>query len=98
MATTCQYKSGSEAADSQGESGAVTRFFTFLARAGEVARQRRALMQLGDVALKDFGCFTRRRLAGKRQALVGSAGTLTRVSRPSYGCRRSDLRSPPPPP
>lgn len=49
MATTCQYKSGS-----QGESGAVTRFFTFLARAGEVARQRRALMQLGDLALKDF--------------------------------------------
>ena len=54
MATTCQYKSGSEAANSQGESGAVTRFFTFLARAGEVARQRRALMQLGDLALKDF--------------------------------------------
>ena len=55
MATTCQYKSGSEAAVSQGESGAVTRFFAFLARAGEVARQRRALMQLGDLALKDFG-------------------------------------------
>ncbi|MEO8421736.1 MAG: hypothetical protein ABI457_11120 [Hyphomicrobium sp.] len=55
MATTCQYKSGSEAAVSRGKSGAVTRFFAFLARAGEVARQRRALMQLGDQALKDFG-------------------------------------------
>jgi uncharacterized protein YjiS (DUF1127 family) len=29
--------------------------FRFLARAGEVSRQRRALMRLGDQALKDFG-------------------------------------------
>ena len=55
MATILQNKSGSEAAVFQGESGAVTRLFTFLARAGDVARQRRALMQLGDLALKDFG-------------------------------------------
>ena len=55
MATTFQYKCGSETPVSPAESGAVTRFFTFLARANEVARQRRALMQLGDLALKDFG-------------------------------------------
>jgi uncharacterized protein YjiS (DUF1127 family) len=29
--------------------------FAFVRRANEVARQRRALMQLGDMALKDFG-------------------------------------------
>jgi uncharacterized protein YjiS (DUF1127 family) len=33
----------------------VREVFAFLARANEVARQRRALMQLGDLALKDFG-------------------------------------------
>ena len=55
MATSLQYKSGVQAAKSPGKSGAVTRLFTFMARAGEVARQRRALMQLGDLALKDFG-------------------------------------------
>lgn len=55
MATSFQFKSGVQAAMSPAKSGAVTRFFTFLARASEVARQRRALMQLGDQALKDFG-------------------------------------------
>ena len=29
--------------------------FELLARASEVSRQRRALLQLGDMALKDFG-------------------------------------------
>ncbi len=55
MATTCEFKSGVEAAASPGKSGAVARLFTFLARASEVSRQRRALMRLGDQALKDFG-------------------------------------------
>ena len=55
MATTLQCKSGVHAAMSPAKSGAVARFFTFLAHASEVARQRRALMQLGDLALKDFG-------------------------------------------
>ena len=55
MAASFQHKSGVQAAMTPAKSGAVTRFFTFLAHAGEVARQRRALMQLGDQALKDFG-------------------------------------------
>ena len=55
MATMCEFKSGVETAASRGKSGAVARLFTFLARASEVSRQRRALLQLGDIALKDFG-------------------------------------------
>jgi uncharacterized protein YjiS (DUF1127 family) len=55
MATTFQNKSGFETAVSRTEVGPLTRFLAFLARASEVARQRRALMQLGDEALKDFG-------------------------------------------
>jgi len=55
MATSFQFKSGFEPAVSHAEVGPVTRFLSFLARASEVARQRRALMQLGDEALKDFG-------------------------------------------
>jgi uncharacterized protein YjiS (DUF1127 family) len=55
MAISFQFKSGIQAATSPRKSGAVTRLFTFMAQAGEVSRQRRALMQLGDQALKDFG-------------------------------------------
>jgi uncharacterized protein YjiS (DUF1127 family) len=55
MAITCECKSGVEAAAPRGKSGAVARLLTFLARASEVSRQRRALLQLGDQALKDFG-------------------------------------------
>jgi uncharacterized protein YjiS (DUF1127 family) len=55
MTTSFQNKSGFETAVSHAEVGPLTRFVSFLARAGEVARQRRALMQLGDDALKDFG-------------------------------------------
>ena len=55
MATSFQFKSGVQTATCPAKNGAVARLFTFLARASEVARQRRALMQLGDDALKDFG-------------------------------------------
>jgi uncharacterized protein YjiS (DUF1127 family) len=55
MATPCEFKSGVEAAAPRDKSGAVARLFKFLARASEVSRQRRALLQLGDMALKDFG-------------------------------------------
>ena len=55
MTTSFQYQSGSETAVSHAEVGPVVRFLSFLARASEVARQRRALMRLGDQALKDFG-------------------------------------------
>jgi uncharacterized protein YjiS (DUF1127 family) len=55
MATTCEFKSGVEAGVPRGRSGAVTRLLAFMARASEVSRQRRALLQLGDMALKDFG-------------------------------------------
>jgi uncharacterized protein YjiS (DUF1127 family) len=36
-------------------SGYLFEVIEFVQRAGAVARQRRALMQLGDSALKDFG-------------------------------------------
>ena len=39
----------------QRQAALLHRLFTFLARASEVSRQRRALMRLGDQALKDFG-------------------------------------------
>ena len=55
MEDTCDCNSGIETAVSPNDSGAIDRLFRFLARAGEVARQRRALMRLGDQALKDFG-------------------------------------------
>ena len=55
MANTCECKSGIEAAVSPANGGAIDRLFMFLARASEVSRQRRALMRLGDQALKDFG-------------------------------------------
>lgn len=35
--------------------GLVFEVVAFIERAGEVARQRRALLKLGDSALKDFG-------------------------------------------
>ena len=55
MATSFQLKSGVQTATCPAKNGTVARLLTFLARASEVARQRRALMQLGDEALKDFG-------------------------------------------
>jgi uncharacterized protein YjiS (DUF1127 family) len=55
MARTCEFKSGVAAAAPRGKSGAVARVFRFLAQASEVSRQRRALLQLGDMAPKDFG-------------------------------------------
>ena len=39
----------------QGHRGYLFGVVEFVQRAGSVARQRRALMQLGDSALKDFG-------------------------------------------
>jgi uncharacterized protein YjiS (DUF1127 family) len=54
MASKLGTKSGETSAYRR-KSWHVREVFTFLARANEVARQRRALMQLGDHALKDFG-------------------------------------------
>jgi uncharacterized protein YjiS (DUF1127 family) len=53
MATAEKVESGSRAA--QRKSGALFEVIAFMARAGEVARQRRNLMRLDDSALKDFG-------------------------------------------
>ena len=55
MASTLKIESGEKAA-TRGRNGChVARLFAYLERASEVARQRRALLQLGDMALKDFG-------------------------------------------
>lgn len=39
----------------RGRPGYLFEVVAFIQRAGEVSRQRRQLMQLGDQALKDFG-------------------------------------------
>lgn len=54
MASAQEIKSGSTAAGPRRSSG-LFEIIAFVARASEVARQRRALLKLGDSALKDFG-------------------------------------------
>jgi uncharacterized protein YjiS (DUF1127 family) len=56
--TTMSATSSCGTADSTGrkrQRGYLSEVVEFVQRAGAVARQRRALMQLGDSALKDFG-------------------------------------------
>lgn len=48
-------KSGSGRKAAQRRSRGLFAVIAFVERAGEVARQRRALLKLGDSALKDFG-------------------------------------------
>jgi len=55
MASTLKIESGEKAATRGRNGWHVARLFAYLERASEVARQRRALLQLGDMALKDFG-------------------------------------------
>jgi uncharacterized protein YjiS (DUF1127 family) len=53
MASAQEIRSGSEAA--KRKSRGLFAVIAFIERAGEIARQRRALLKLGDSALKDFG-------------------------------------------
>jgi len=55
MASTLKIESGEKAATRGRNGWHVARLFAYLERASQVARQRRALLQLGDMALKDFG-------------------------------------------
>jgi uncharacterized protein YjiS (DUF1127 family) len=55
MASTLNNESGEKAATCSRQGWHVARLFAYLERASEVARQRRALLRLGDMALKDFG-------------------------------------------
>jgi uncharacterized protein YjiS (DUF1127 family) len=55
MASTLKIERGEKAATRGRNGWHVARLFAYLERASEVARQRRALLQLGDMALKDFG-------------------------------------------
>ncbi len=53
MAQACNAERGIKTVSKPTGSG-FAKFFAFIARANQVARERRALMQLGDDALKDF--------------------------------------------
>lgn len=55
MASPVNTKSGERAVTHGRKSGHFARFLAFMERAGEVARQRRALLRLDDHALKDIG-------------------------------------------
>lgn len=54
MASAQEIRSGTKAAR-QPRGRRLFAVIAFVERAGEVARQRRALLKLGDSALKDFG-------------------------------------------
>ena len=54
MASALEISSGRTVAQPRRGSG-LFEIIAFVARASEVARQRRALLKLGDSALKDFG-------------------------------------------
>ena len=54
MACTLETRRGVKTASRRTGSG-FAKLFAFIERANAVARQRRALLQLGDAALKDFG-------------------------------------------
>lgn len=54
MASAQEIRSGRKAAVERRSRGLFA-VVAFMARAGEVARQRRELLKLGDSALKDFG-------------------------------------------
>ena len=53
MAQACNAERGIKTVSKRTGSG-FAKLFAFIARANQVARERRALMQLGDDALKDF--------------------------------------------
>lgn len=54
MGCTTELRSGIDAAPSRRKGWSFAQLFAFIERANRVARERRALLQLGDMALKDF--------------------------------------------